>query len=275
MLRAKLALAILPLEGRTWAFMKPQSVYWHLSSSTHSPLNLSTKSHNDDGCHYYYYYYYLSSQWQHFVSSQGVNYIAKFSQLVLIQFSNQKPFLRFLGFYFVWTTELRAPLESPLCREVVMGCFKPTVHGLRYLPELVLSGRSETPFLSRNSLWRAPGASKRSHSDSHCTSAMHQIQGPGYEEEEKLSWAEIWPTHLLSLTRAQVTWPHHSCVFRLPLPGAWEAKNASFNLWGLKENYYKTIYYFWIKTLFRLSCIGRYHWHLLSFLMKNGQISMV
>lgn len=234
MLRAKLTLATLPLGGRTWAFLKPQQVYWYLSSSAHPPLNLCTKSHNDDGCHYYYY---LSSQQQHFVSSQGLNCIAKFSPH--LYWSSSQPKAISETFRFLFCTDQRAvgcagvtPLQGS-CE----GLFK------TYSSWPETSSRACAVSQARNSIspkklhLKSPWSQQRSHRDSHCTSAMHQIQVPRYEEEEKLIWPEIWPTHLLSPTRAQVTQPHRNCGVKLPLPGLGKQSKCNFQPLRLKREW--------------------------------------
>lgn len=180
---------------------------------------------------------------------------------------NQKPFLRFLGFYFVWIKELWAALESPLCREVVRGCLKSTAHGLRHLPELVLSVKPETQFLSRSSTWRAPEASK----GLTVTPTAHQpcTRSRLQHMKQRKNSADLKSEPPISSHPPGLRWHSHTTTVgsNSLCQGLGSKAKASSNPWVLKENDHKTIYYFWTKTLIRLSCIGSYHWYSLSFLI--------
>lgn len=148
-----------------------------------------------------------------------------------------------------------------------MGCFKPTVHGLGHLPELVLSVRSETPFLSRNSTWRAPEANK----GLTVTPTAHQpcTQSRLQDMKKRKNSVDVESDQPISSHPPGLRWHSHTTTVgpnscqKLGSKG-----NASFNSWGLRENDHKTIYYFWTKTLIRLSRIGRYCWYL-HFLRKK------
>lgn len=134
------------------------------------------------------------------------------------------------GFLLLWSKELWA---------VVMGCFKPAVHGLRNLAELVLSVRSETPFLSRNFTWRAPKACK----SLTVTPSAHQPWTRSTPQDMKRKgWADLKPDPPSPLTQQgsgdtatpQLWGQTHSAR-------AWGAKNTSVSPWGLKENDHKTM----------------------------------